>query len=131
MGTRKPRAPSIADYRADLQMHSDWSDGGQTLEEIIETGMSRGYSHSAVTDHSYGLPIAGGLSMERVAAQHAEIDRLNAKYHGRFRLLKGIEANIRADGIRRHDARASSRRWRSSWRRRIRRCDPRPIRRRG
>ena len=79
-------------------MHSDWSDGSQTLEEIIETGISRGYTHSAVTDHSYGLPIAGGLSMERVVAQHQEIDRLNAKYHGRFRLLKGIEANIRADG---------------------------------
>jgi len=79
-------------------MHSDWSDGGQTLEDIIETGISRGYTHSAVTDHSYGLPIAGGLSMERIAAQHRDIDKLNARYQGRFRLLKGIEANIRADG---------------------------------
>ena len=96
--SRKPYAPSLADYRADLQMHSDWSDGGQTLEEIINTGMSRGYSHSAVTDHSYGLPIAGGMPMARVVQQHREIDALNAKYAGRFRLLKGIEANIRADG---------------------------------
>ncbi len=98
MRTRSPRAPARADVRCDLQMHSDWSDGGQTLEEICETGVARGYSHAAVTDHSYGLPIAGGLSMERVAAQHAAIDRLNARYRGRFRLLKGIEANIRADG---------------------------------
>ena len=98
MRTSKPGLPTRADVRCDLQMHSDWSDGGQTLEEIIETGLSRGYTHSAVTDHSYGLPIASGLSMERVAAQHAEIDALNAKYQGRFRLLKGIEANIRADG---------------------------------
>ena len=87
-----------ADIRCDLQMHSDWSDGGQTLEEIIETGIARGYTHSAVTDHSYGLPIAGGLSMARVEQQHREIDALNAKYQGKFRLLKGIEANIRADG---------------------------------
>ncbi|HUQ89253.1 MAG TPA: PHP domain-containing protein [Vicinamibacterales bacterium] len=98
MRSRNADAPALADVRCDLQMHSDWSDGGQTLEEIIETGMSRGYTHSAVTDHSYGLPIAGGLSMERVEQQHREIDALNAKYHGRFRLLKGIEANIRADG---------------------------------
>ncbi|MEO7134649.1 MAG: PHP domain-containing protein, partial [Vicinamibacterales bacterium] len=98
MRTRTPGVPARADVRCDLQMHSDWSDGGQTLEEIIETGISRDYTHCAVTDHSYGLPIAGGLSMERVAAQHQEIDRLNAKYRGRFRLLKGIEANIRADG---------------------------------
>ena len=98
MRSRQPQAPALADYLADLQMHSDWSDGSQTLEEIIETGLSRGYTHSAVTDHSYGLPIAGGLPMVKVAQQHKEIDALNAKYAGRFRLLKGIEANIRADG---------------------------------
>lgn len=98
MQTEKPQAPALSDYRADLQMHSDWSDGGQTLEEIVETGLSRGYTHSALTDHSYGLPIAGGVSMTRLAEQHRQIDALNAKYHGRFRLLKGIEANIRADG---------------------------------
>jgi putative hydrolase len=98
MRTHQPYVPALSDYRADLQMHSDWSDGSQTLEEIIATGLSRGYTHSAVTDHSYGLPIAGGLPMARVVEQHQEIDSLNAKYGGRFRLLKGIEANIRADG---------------------------------
>lgn len=98
MRASEPGAPTLADYRADLQMHSDWSDGSQTLEEIIETGISRGYSYSAVTDHSYGLPIAGGVSMARLMEQHRHIDRLNAAYAGRFRLLKGIEANIRADG---------------------------------
>jgi histidinol phosphatase-like PHP family hydrolase len=96
--SRRANAPAREDVRCDLQMHSDWSDGVQTLEEIIETGIARGYSHAAVTDHSYGLPIAGGLSMARVEQQHREIDALNASYHGRFRLLKGIEANIRADG---------------------------------
>jgi len=96
--SRKPHAPTLGDIRCDLQMHSDWSDGGQTLEEIFQTGIARGYTHSAVTDHSYGLPIAGGLSMARVEQQHREIDALNAEYAGQFRLLKGIEANIRADG---------------------------------
>ena len=98
MRSTKPNAPALSDYLADLQMHSDWSDGSQTLEDIIETGISRGYTHSAVTDHSYGLPIAGGLPMARVAEQHRLIDALNATHGGRFRLLKGIEANIRADG---------------------------------
>jgi histidinol phosphatase-like PHP family hydrolase len=96
--SRKPGVPSTTDYRADLQMHSDWSDGTQTLDDIIQTGMRRGYTHSAVTDHSYGLPIAGGVPMARIAQQHREIDALNVKYAGRFRLLRGIEANIRKDG---------------------------------
>jgi len=90
--------PSLEDYRGDLQMHSTYSDGTQTLEVIIETGLSRGYEYSAVTDHSYGLPIAHGVSMARLAAQHHEIDRLNEVHAGRFRLIKGIEANILADG---------------------------------
>lgn len=90
--------PSLQEYRGDLQMHSTYSDGRQTLEEIVEACLARGYSYSAVTDHSYGLPIAGGVPMARIAEQHAAIDRINRRYRRRFRLLKGIEANIRADG---------------------------------
>jgi hypothetical protein len=44
--------PSVDDYRGDLQMHSDWSDGTQTLEEIVETGIELGYEFCAITDHS-------------------------------------------------------------------------------
>jgi len=90
--------PRLDDYRGDLQMHSTWSDGSQSLEDIIEAGIARGYDYCAVTDHSYGLKIAGGVTMEELAQQHVEIDRLNRKHRGTFRLLKGIEANIRADG---------------------------------
>ena len=90
--------PALADYRGDLQMHSVWSDGSQTLEEIAATAIARGYEYCAVTDHSYGLPIAGGVSMAQLAEQHREIDRLNRRHRRRFRMLKGIEANIRADG---------------------------------
>src|SRR5215472_229699 len=91
-------AVSRDDYRGDLQMHSVWSDGSQTLADIISAGIDRGYTFCAITDHSYGLPIAGGVSMARLAEQHREIDALNKKHRRRFRLLKGIEANIRADG---------------------------------
>ena len=92
------KGPRVEDYHGDLQMHSTWSDGSQTLEDIVETGINLGYAFCAVTDHSYGLKIAGGVSMAELAEQHKEIDALNNKHRGTFRLLKGIEANIRADG---------------------------------
>jgi putative hydrolase len=95
---RRLRGVSWDDYRGDLQMHSTYSDGSQTIETIFETGIARGYEFSAVTDHSYGLSIANGVSMERLRQQHQEIDRLNRKYKKHFRLIKGIETNILADG---------------------------------
>jgi histidinol phosphatase-like PHP family hydrolase len=95
---KKLAGPTLADYRGDLQMHSTWSDGTQTLEAIVEEGLARSYQYCAVTDHSYGLPIAHGVSMHRLFEQHRAIDALNATRRGRFRLIKGIEANIRADG---------------------------------
>lgn len=84
--------------RADFQMHSTWSDGGDTLHELAEGCLGRGYTHCVITDHSHGLRIARGLSAEEVGGQHAEIDGLNDHYEGRFRIIKGIEANILADG---------------------------------
>jgi histidinol phosphatase-like PHP family hydrolase len=97
---KNPRLDAVArdDYRGDLQMHSVWSDGSQTLADIVQAGIERGYAFCAVTDHSYGLPVAGGVSMARLAEQHREIDALNGRFRRKFRLLKGIEANIRADG---------------------------------
>ena len=95
---RKLAGPGLKDYRGDLQMHSTWSDGTQSLADIVTAGIERGYSFCGVTDHSYGLPIAHGVSMASLAQQHREIDALNRKQRGRFRLIKGIEANIRADG---------------------------------
>jgi hypothetical protein len=86
----KLRGPKLGDYRGDLQMHSEYSDGGNTLREIVDACIARGYSYCAVTDHSYGLPIAHGVSMADLAKQHREIERLNHDYAGRFRMLKGI-----------------------------------------
>lgn len=90
--------PKLSEYHGDLQMHSEYSDGGATLLALIEACIDRGYSYCAITDHSYGLPIAGGVSMENLRRQHVEIDALNRKFRKRFRMLKGIEASIRADG---------------------------------
>jgi histidinol phosphatase-like PHP family hydrolase len=87
-----------SDYRGDLQMHSTWSDGEQRLDQIVETGCALEYEYAAVTDHSAGLPIAKGVAQERFVEQWAEIDAFNRNARGRFRLLKGVEANIRGDG---------------------------------
>lgn len=91
-------SPSRAAYRGDFQMHSVYSDGAETLASIVEECLRRQWSCAGITDHSYGLAIAGGMTMEKAAEQHAEIDELNAKYAKRFRLFKGIEANITPDG---------------------------------
>jgi putative hydrolase len=96
--SRRAVAPSRARYRGDFQMHSVWSDGAEPLDSIVDACMARGYRCSGITDHSYGLAIARGMSMEQVARQQAEIDALNARHGGRFRLFKGIEVNIRSDG---------------------------------
>jgi putative hydrolase len=94
----RPGTPSLEKYRGDLQMHSVWSDGAETLDSIVEACLARGQRCAGITDHSYGLPIAGGMTMEQVTEQHAAVDALNARYKRRFRLFKGIEANIRGDG---------------------------------
>src|SRR5262245_56436516 len=95
---KKLQGPTLADYCGDLQMHSTYSDGTQTLDDIVEAGIELGYQFCGVTDHSSGLPIARGVSMHQLFEQHRAIDKLNERHRGRFRLIKGIEANIRPDG---------------------------------
>jgi histidinol phosphatase-like PHP family hydrolase len=94
----QPGVVSKAAFRGDFQMHSTWSDGGERIAAMAEACTSLGHTCMGVTDHSYGLPIARGMSMEDVARQHREIDRLNKRLAGAFRVFKGIEANILPDG---------------------------------
>jgi histidinol phosphatase-like PHP family hydrolase len=89
---------SPAQYRGDFQMHSTWSDGGEGIATMAEACRRLGHSCLGITDHSYGLPIARGVTMADISRQHQEIDQLNATYDGDFRVFKGIEANILADG---------------------------------
>src|SRR5687767_6896407 len=89
---------SKGDYRGDFQMHSTWSDGGETIGAMADAAMALGHTCLGITDHSYGLPVARGISMEQASRQWTEIDRLNTDYEGRFRVYKGIEANILVDG---------------------------------
>jgi putative hydrolase len=89
--------PAADAYRGDFQMHSEWSDGAVPIAALAQACMARGYAYCAVTDHAKGLRIARGLTAEAVRRQHEEIDRLNQTFQD-FRVLKGIEANLAADG---------------------------------
>jgi histidinol phosphatase-like PHP family hydrolase len=89
---------SLKDYRGDFQMHSTFSDGTLSIAELVEASRARGWTRMLLTDHSHGLSIARGVSMDELRIQHAEIDRLNRRHRGHFRILKGIETNILADG---------------------------------
>ena len=86
--------PTLQQYRGDLQMHSEWSDGSPSVREIADACLQRGYQYAAVTDHSYGLKIAGGMSMAEAAQQRNAINEVNSQLGNQFRLLQGIEANI-------------------------------------
>jgi putative hydrolase len=94
----EPGLVSKADYRGDFQMHSTWSDGTERIAAMADGAMALGHTCLGITDHSYGLPIARGISMDQAARQWAEIDTFNARLEGRFRVFKGIEANILVDG---------------------------------
>jgi histidinol phosphatase-like PHP family hydrolase len=89
---------STKSYRGDLQMHSTWSDGAESIADLAEAAFELGWARIGVTDHSYGLPIARGMSMDSAVRQHGEIDEVNARFTGRVRVYKGVEANILADG---------------------------------
>ena len=86
------------DYGGDFQMHSRGSDGSDSIATLAKECIKRGYRCMCVTDHSYGLPIAGGMSMQELRVQHAEITALNRKFGAKFRIFKGVEANILQDG---------------------------------
>jgi DNA polymerase (family 10) len=93
-----PRLVSDGDIRGILHAHTDRSDGVDTLAVMAEATKRRGYEYFGVADHSRSAHYAGGLSIEEIAQQHTEIDNLNQRYGGRFRVFKGIESDILADG---------------------------------
>jgi DNA polymerase (family 10) len=92
-----PRPIESPDVQGDLHVHSNWSDGHDSIEDMALAARARGYRYIAVTDHSKGLGIAHGLNEERVREQRTEINRLNEILKD-FRVLAGIEVDIRADG---------------------------------
>ncbi|HVL51075.1 MAG TPA: hypothetical protein VM754_06215 [Actinomycetota bacterium] len=92
------RQPDLR-LRGDLQSHTTWSDGGVTVAELAALSEGQGLSYQAVTDHSKGLKIAGGMDEEELTRQGYEIEEVNERYAaGGFRLLRSIEMNLSVTG---------------------------------
>jgi len=94
---RLPKLVQESEIKGDLHVHSKWSDGTPTIEEIAGFAQKRGYQYAAICDHSKSLKIAHGLDESRLMKQIEEIDRINEKLEG-FQILKGTEVDILADG---------------------------------
>ncbi len=92
-----PELIQLKDLKGPLHNHSIWSDGQNSIEEMALWCMQKGYAYLGMADHSKSAFYANGLSIERVFAQHAEIDSLNLKFPN-FKILKGIESDILNDG---------------------------------
>jgi DNA polymerase (family 10) len=95
---RLPDLIEMEDMKGDLQFHTTWSDGHQGLLEMARAAQAQGLEYALVTDHSYGLGVAQGLTTEDLRRQRAEIEQVNRKMGDTFRLLAGTEVEIRSDG---------------------------------
>lgn len=93
-----PRLVTDTDLRGILHCHTDASDGTETLETMAKATRDRGFEYFGVADHSKSAHYAGGLSVGQIEEQHHEADRLNKTFGKDFRILKGIESDILADG---------------------------------
>jgi DNA polymerase (family 10) len=97
---REGRLPDLVvegDLRGDLQMHSTWSDGHNTLREMLEACRDRGYEYMSITDHSQAVTVAGGLRPEEVRSQWEEIEGVRQEVEG-IHLFRSLEVDILKDG---------------------------------
>ena len=95
---RLPKLVGYDEIKGDLHIHSNWSDGASTIEEIARKAVEMGYRYVAITDHSKSLKVANGLSEEELERRNYEIDRLNERFKGKVKILKGVEVDILPDG---------------------------------
>ena len=98
-----PNLVTYDDLRGVLHCHTEYSDGTATIEAMATAAKERGWDYIGISDHSESAFYAGGLKRDKLIRQLEEIDELNARMNG-FRVLKGIEADILADGRLDYDA---------------------------
>jgi len=92
-----PKLVELKDIKADLHIHSKYSDGANTIEEIALACQKRGYQYIAITDHSQSLKVAGGLSIKDLIIKKKEIEKINQKFKD-FYILYGTEVDTDSDG---------------------------------
>jgi DNA polymerase (family 10) len=98
-----PKLVTFDDIRGALHCHTEYSDGTSSIEAMGAAAKERGWDYIGISDHSESAFYAGGMKRDKLLKQHEEIDRLNSEMKG-FRILKGIEADILADGRLDYDA---------------------------
>ena len=92
-----PVLVELGDMQGDLQMHSTWSDGKNSIEEMVAACAARGYEYMALTDHSKALAMTGGLDAKRIREQWKEIEEVQER-HPEIQILRSQEVDIMADG---------------------------------
>lgn len=101
---QKPGLPKIVPYgcvRGDLQIQTDWTDGQNSLNEMVKAAQKAGLEYIAITDHTKSLAMTGGLDERKLLRQGKVIDKMNAKFRKqgtKFKILKSAEVNILKDG---------------------------------
>ena len=93
-----PKLVELRDLRGVLHVHSTWSDGQNTIREMAEASIARGFTYLGMSDHSKAAAYAGGLTEDDLRRQWEEIDALNEEFAGRLLILKGVECDILKDG---------------------------------
>jgi DNA polymerase (family X) len=93
-----PRLITLADIRGDLHMHTDATDGRDTIREMAEAALARGLKYIAITDHSKNLAMTNGMDDARALEHIRNIRAVDAEMKGEIRVLPGIEVDILADG---------------------------------
>jgi DNA polymerase (family X) len=93
-----PNLITLADIRGDLHMHTNATDGRDTIKQMSEAAIARGLSYIAITDHSKNLAMTNGLDDARALEHIKRIREVDAEMEGRIRVLPGIEVDILADG---------------------------------
>jgi DNA polymerase (family 10) len=99
--SREGRLPKLVkrdDVRGDFHVHTEWSDGSNTIQQVVDSAAERGYEFVTITDHSQSMKIAGGLSPEDLRKQIAEVRKADSAAGGRLRVLAGTEVDIKSDG---------------------------------
>lgn len=97
INNKLPKLINYKDIKGDLQMHTKWSDGSNTVEEMALAAKDLGHEYICLTDHTGKLAIAGALNEKEIIKQGKEIDKVNKKLNN-FKILKGVEVNIKSDG---------------------------------
>jgi DNA polymerase (family X) len=92
-----PSLITMGEIRGIVHTHSKWSDGQNSVREMAQAAIEHGFEYLVMSDHSQSAYYAGGLTPERVAAQHIEIDALNNEL-APFKIFKSIESDILSDG---------------------------------